>query len=158
MSVVRLSGSGFTLTEIVVVMVLLSILAAVAVPNFIDLRTDAKSAITKDEMMMLKRGIVGDGRVVSGGQYAFPGYEADNGAPPIALTSLASQPIGISTYDPITRAGWRGPYVDTSAVSDYTQDAWGVSFVFSTNPRFIRSWGPNKTNNSGGGDDIDVTY
>lgn len=41
------SERGFTLIELVMVILLLSILAAVAIPNFIDFRTDAKNAATQ---------------------------------------------------------------------------------------------------------------
>jgi prepilin-type N-terminal cleavage/methylation domain-containing protein len=155
------SSAGYTLTEVVVVIGLLGVLGAIAVPNFIDLRDDAKISLTKDELAMLKRGIVGDGRVIAGGTYAFPGYEADMGAPPGALNSLALNPATgdtTVTYDPITRTGWRGPYVDTSTVSNYASDAWGRAYVFATSPRYIRSKGTDGADNSGTGDDLQVNW
>lgn len=149
---------GFTLIEVVMVIALLAIISIVAIPNFIDLRDDAKSAITKDEMAAIKRAIVGDGRAQSGGVYTFPGYEADAGALPSSLTDLVVRPASVGTYDPVTRLGWRGPYVDSATTSNYQKDAWDTAYVFSTSPRRIRSWGPNKADNTGGGDDIDLTY
>lgn len=149
---------GFTLIELVMVIVLLAVISIVAIPNFIDLRDDARSAVTKDEMAAIKRAIVGDARVSAGGTYTAPGYEADAGKLPGTLTDLVVQPGTVSTYDPLTRLGWRGPYVDSSTTSDYQKDAWGTAYVFTTNPRRIRSWGPNKADNSGAGDDIDLTY
>ena len=149
---------GFTLVELVMVIVLLSIISIVAVPNFIDLRDDARSAVTKDEMTAIKRAIIGDARVSTGGTYPVAGYEADAGKLPGTLTDLVVQPAAVNTYDPLTRLGWRGPYVDSSANSDYQKDAWGTVYVFTTDPRRIRSWGPNKSDNAGADDDIDLTF
>lgn len=44
--IMRQSQSGFTLVELVIVIIILGILAAVAVPKFIDLSSDAKTAAT----------------------------------------------------------------------------------------------------------------
>ena len=149
--------SGFTLMEMVIVILLLGIVAIVAVPNFFDLRDDAKDAVTKDRMQALKRAIVGDGRVVAGGVHAFPGYYGDMGRLPSALSELVTQ--GAQTaYNPITRIGWRGPYVDSSNLSSYSSDAWGTAFVYSSASRYIRSWGPNKADNAGASDDIQLAF
>jgi prepilin-type N-terminal cleavage/methylation domain-containing protein len=155
------AASGFTLVELVITIMVLGIIAVVAIPNLVDLREDARTAVTKDEMAALKRAIGGDSRVVAGGRFAFPGYEADMGALPTSLADLVLNPATGNTtqdYNPLTRRGWRGPYVDSSSTSDYSKDAWGTSYDYSAGSRRLRSWGPNKTDNSGASDDIDMYF
>jgi len=149
---------GFTMIELVMVITILSILAVVAIPNFMDLGEDARDAVTRDEMLALKRAIVGDSRVVAGGKFAFPGYDADNGGPHSALVDLVTKPGGASVYNPLTRRGWRGPYIDDSATSEYSKDTWDNAYVYSTSPRRIRSKGPNGVDDGGAADDIDLTF
>lgn len=54
---IQSSKVGFTLIELVMVILVLGILAAVAIPNFVDFRTDAKNAATKGALGVLRSGI-----------------------------------------------------------------------------------------------------
>lgn len=149
-------NTGFTLIEFVMVILLSTVMAIVVVPNFIDARNTAKSAVTEDRLQALKQAIDGDSRVVSGGSYVTPGFRQDMGRYPVSLSELVNQTPAMSTYDPINRTGWRGPYIDTSQFANYSQDAWGTAFVFNTVPSQLQSCGPDKICNNA--DDIYLSY
>jgi len=145
----RLDRGGFTLVELVIIIVTLGILAAVAIPKFADLAENSKINATKKEMMELKRAIAGNPEVVSGGQYVERGFEGDVGFVPSSLTDLAAKPDSIATYDKLTRLGWNGPYIDSSG-GDYLKDAWETAYVYDPPNRRLRS--------VGGSDTITVTF
>jgi len=147
----RLSGrGGFTLIEIVIIIVTLGIVAAVAVPRFADMANSAKINATRQEMMSLKKAIVGDPSAVAGGEYIDRGFEGDVGNPPSQLPDLALKPDSLAAYNPLTRLGWNGPYID-GANNDYLTDAWGNDYVYQPGARRIVSTG-------GGTDSIEVTF
>ena len=78
-------SAGFTLIELVVVIVLLGILAAVAVPKFVNLSDNAR-----DTAALSVAGSISSGSAVNFGQYSAKGGAAASGAP-YAITGTAAQ-------------------------------------------------------------------
>lgn len=146
----KLGRSGFTLIELVIIIVVLGILAAVAIPRFADFADSAKINATREELISLKRAIVGNPMAVSGGEYIDRGFEGDVGFVPSSLSDLVIKPGSLAVYDPITRLGWNGEYIDSSG-GDFRKDAWGNNYIYESNNRRIVSTG-------GTGDSIIVSF
>lgn len=132
--------SGFTLLEILMAVALVAIVSAVALPRFIDFRSDASAAVTTERMATLRE--------------ALRKFTSNMAAPPAALTSLVTQGTQ-PAYDPINKVGWSGPYVD-GTVSGWNADGWGTAYQYTSATRTLRSCGPNKT--CGDADDLVVTF
>ncbi len=145
----QVDQSGFTLVELVIIIVVLGILAAIAVPKFSNMSENSKINATKKEMMVLKRALVGNPDVISGGQYVERGFEGDVGFLPSQLVDLAVKPDSVATYDKLTRLGWNGPYID-STNGNYLTDAWGTAYVYDPANRRIIS--------VGGSDSLIITF
>lgn len=128
--------SGLTLVELVIVIVTLGIIAAVAIPRFGSFSREARINSTKEEMIRIKKAIVGDDRLVSGGEYVARGFEGDVGFCPTNLVDLVHKPDSVPSYDKFTRIGWHGPYID-SAEQKYLNDAWGNPYVYDPTAREI---------------------
>lgn len=84
-------------------------------------------------------------------------YFRDNEEFPASLDDLVTKPAGA--------AEWLGPYVQKSSVdlesagAGWKYDPWRTTYqliVASATVRVLRSWGPNRANDSGGSDDFDV--
>ncbi|MCD6250165.1 MAG: prepilin-type N-terminal cleavage/methylation domain-containing protein [candidate division Zixibacteria bacterium] len=148
--VIKLDQGGFTLIELVIIIVVLGILAAVAIPKFSDMSDSSKINATKQELTALKQAIVGNPSVTAGGAYINRGFEGDVGFPPERLQDLVSKPDSVTTYNPLTRLGWNGPYIDDNGDS-YLNDAWETTYTYQPSGRQILSTG-------GGSDTISITF
>ena len=131
------------------VIVVLGILAAVAIPKLVNVTDSSKIAATRKEMQSLKEAIIGNPILVAGGALVDRGFEGDVGFPPPQLEDLVARPGSLSVYDPLTRLGWNGPYIDSSGNS-YLDDAWGTGYVYDPSSRRIVS--------VGGADSIAITF
>ena len=146
----KLDPGGFTLIELAIIIVVLGILAAVAVPKFADMADSSKINATRQELSALKQAVVGNPSAIAGGAYINRGFEGDVGFVPSRLQDLVSKPDSVATYDPLTRMGWNGPYLD-SAGGAYLTDAWDNNYNYQPGGRLIYSTG-------GSGDTIRVTF
>jgi type II secretory pathway pseudopilin PulG len=131
---------GFTLVELIIIIVTLGILAAVAIPKMGLMTESSKINATKDEIIRIKTAIVGDARVVAGGEFINRGFEGDVGFVPSSLADLAAKPDSIPIYDKFTRLGWNGPYID-SAGQNFLNDSWDIAYNYNAAARTITSTG-----------------
>ena len=151
----RPGAGGFTLIEVIVVIAVISILAAMAVPYAVKIIDQSREEATKKQMEEIHRAIMGDPKVPTAG------YLGDMGRlpvapPPLALTNLNAQgsQAGPTTGILGVKYGWYGPYVKIGYSDNaYLYDGWGTPLVYnSPGAGQITSYGPNRA--LGGGDDI----
>lgn len=140
--------------ELVIVILLLGILSAVAIPRITDMINPSKETVTRHRMEELRKAIVGDPDAVVAGTYSARGFRGDNGSFPVALTDLVVQGA-YANWNRYTRTGWNGPYVDSTG-GQYLLDAWNTNLVYNAAavPPTITSYGKDLA--AGGGDDIVV--
>ena len=118
----RSRTAGFTLIELVLVIVLVGVVATVATRMFSSSLENARYEHTEREMEQLAQAITGNPELYAGGARIDFGYVGDIGALPPNLDALIQNP-GYPT--------WRGPYlVGGNDVNDFRRDAWGQPYGY----------------------------
>lgn len=167
---------GFTLIEIVIVLAIIAILAAISLPAVYSQIVRAKEEAVKKEMENLKIALIGDPKLSNNGIRSDFGYLGDMGTFPEDLDKIAmknntaagwSQPSWSFSGFLRTGAGWKGPYIKAIFSSEnplFKMDEWGNEYVYSTDDYInsngdlvdakIQSWGPDEALNTN--DDIRV--
>ena len=142
-------GAAFSMIELVVILGVLALLAAVVAPSMIQQVDAARVDATRDETQGLYEAMVGPG--AGGSNFAFLG---DIGRLPNNLQELV-QPGGLPNYTTATTRsigmGWRGPDVNAgTSPTDYLTDGFGRMYTLAMGQ--VRSIGPDGVANNA--DDI----
>lgn len=80
--------NGFSLVEMTVVLLLITLLASVAVRETSELGFQTRYEVTKDRLEMIKQAILGNPRQITNGQQAISGFVADMGRLPDNMREL----------------------------------------------------------------------
>lgn len=93
---------GFTLVELLVVIVVLAVLAAIVLPKFMDSSTRSKESTLRTDLKLLRN--------------AISVFQADIGKYPYSLADLAeTDPSKVKDKDGnvVKASDWHGPYIET---------------------------------------------
>ena len=97
---VNRKSKGFTLIEMLIVIVVIAILALIVIPRLLGAGRKAKEATLRGDLHQIRN--------------AIQQFEADCGDYPAALTQLMTAPSGDGGTDiALDVAGWQGPYLRT---------------------------------------------
>ncbi len=128
--------SGFTLVELVIVIVVLGILSAVAVPRFIDFSGDAKVAATKGALGGVRSAISNfyafSATPSGGGVAKYPTLTELETAGTVMAQSIPDNPYATTAVKNIVKAGTTKGTADATASWSYnetTGEFWASTVV-----------------------------
>jgi general secretion pathway protein G len=131
----RSSQAGFTLVELMLVLVILGILAGLVLPKFAGRTEQAKNTAAVTQISTFKT--------------ALGAYEVDTGSYPSTQAGLRALVVAPSDV-----SGWRGPYLESDVPADPWQHPYVYEYPGKLNPSGydIISMGPD--GQQGTADDI----
>jgi prepilin-type N-terminal cleavage/methylation domain-containing protein len=158
--------AGFTLMEIMVVIIVIAVLASVAGPMIGSITDQGRASATKSKLSALKSALMAYNGDV--GRYPFVGTSANAGTSAAYTAAWSSDGAGATdyfsnTYDCnvlmasvsfstamcITNYSrrWKGPYMDSDP-TDFMYDSWGerIQYFYYNKGIWLRSKGPDMTN------------
>jgi general secretion pathway protein G len=127
---------GFTLIELMLVLVILAVLAAVVLPSLSGKAERSREAAAKAELHNIGT--------------ALDGYETDVGHYPSSDEGIRA------LIEPLNAKNWHGPYLKHN---DVPKDPWGKEYIYRYPPSHNKNWpdvssaGPD--GQEGTADDID---
>jgi type II secretory pathway pseudopilin PulG len=126
--------SGVTIVELLVVIFIIGMFIAFFAPTIYSRTSNsARITVTKQKMVQLRKAIVGDPELISGGEYVDAGFTGDVGRLPTNLMELVNKPTDADSWNPFTKHGWKGPYIRDDESHSFLLDAWGDSIKFLLN-------------------------
>lgn len=102
--------SGFSFVELVVVIAIMAVLGAIAIPTYMSFAAGAKVSAAEETVRVLENSLMQ--------------YNLDVGTYPRALKELVERPT-----DESRKARWRGPYI-----KQLKPDPWGNDYVYHLTP------------------------
>jgi prepilin-type N-terminal cleavage/methylation domain-containing protein len=129
------SRRGFTLIEVVIILGVIAILAAMAIPMVLRIFERTAEDATREEMDNLKRAMIGDPRKLQSSFRSDFGFLGDIGCVPTSLARLSSAgslPTPF-TFDSTkqTGAGWNGPYISGTPGEEFDKDQLGNLYNYT---------------------------